>query len=234
MTEPQGEWRPAPARVPPDGDGVHVWRLHLDVSPDRLRQLAPLLGTDETARARRCALPRERDRFVAARGAVRAVLSRYTGVPAERLTFDRSRRGRPRLSGEAAEAGEGLDFNLSHSGGAALIAVARGARVGVDVEEIDPALDHRAMARRFLNATEGEIVEALPGDAGRRMFFSRWTRREAYAKMTDGAIPRTLTVVAPHVLWDLAVGPDACAALMTARPVGTPQCWTWDAFTDRA
>ncbi|UED83214.1 4'-phosphopantetheinyl transferase family protein [Streptomyces profundus] len=223
MTRTAGRWQPAPERVTLDGDGVHVWLVRLDAPPGPGYRPAQLLSPEETARADRCVLPLERARFTAARAAVREVLSRYTGTPPRRLAFGSSERGRPQLVGPA-----GLDFNLSHSGGTALIAVARGSRVGVDVEEIDPSVDHRAMARRFLDPTEAELIDAQPDAAGRRSFFTGWTRREAYAKALDCAIPRRLEVSDPLVLWDLPSRPEVCATLVTARPVGAPRCWIWD------
>jgi 4'-phosphopantetheinyl transferase len=208
-----------------------VWRVHLDAAPDRRARLRSSLSRDEEDRARRCRLPEQRDRSVVAWGALRDVLSRYTGTRPERLRFERGPRGRPRL---ADPDGGGLDFNLSHSGPVALIAVARGGRVGVDVESVDPALDHRAMARRFLGADDAALIRDLPDAAGRLAFFTRWTWREAYAKAVDCPIPRTLDVPAPWRLWDLAVGPGVRAALAAHASAGPPRCWQWEPPAERS
>lgn len=68
---------------------------------------------------------------IASRRALREILGRYLGLPANELQFETNRHGKPRL---AAPEGE-LAFNLSHSGALALVAVAR-REVGVDVERI--------------------------------------------------------------------------------------------------
>jgi hypothetical protein len=68
---------------------------------------------------------------VAPQQALREILARYLGLPADALRFERSRYGKPRLAVPDSE----LGFNLSHSGSLALVAVA-GREVGVDVERI--------------------------------------------------------------------------------------------------
>ncbi|MEU3558076.1 4'-phosphopantetheinyl transferase family protein [Streptomyces fragilis] len=224
-----GSWDPGPARVEPADRRVHVWRVPLDVAPAHRAQLSTSLSREEEERARHCRMPVNRDRSVVAWAAVRDVLSRYTGTHPGSLCFVRGPRGRPRLTGPH---GARLDFNLSHSRAVALIAVARGGRVGVDVETIDPSLDHRAMARRFLGP-DAAVIRELPDAAGRLEFFTRWTWREAYAKAVDCPIPRTLDVPAPWRLWNLAVGPGVRAALAAHAPTGPPCCWQWEAPTER-
>jgi phosphopantetheinyl transferase len=68
---------------------------------------------------------------VASRWALREILGRYLGLPANELRFETSRHGKPRLASPEGE----LAFNLSHSSSLALVAVAR-REVGVDVERI--------------------------------------------------------------------------------------------------
>lgn len=68
---------------------------------------------------------------VDSRWALREILGRYLGLPADELRFETNRHGKPRLASPAG----GPSFNLSHSGSLALVAVA-GREVGVDVERI--------------------------------------------------------------------------------------------------
>ncbi|WP_329558213.1 4'-phosphopantetheinyl transferase superfamily protein [Streptomyces uncialis] len=224
MSGLRNTWPPSPDRVDVDTSCVHVWRIGLDVSQDRLTELRSRLSPAEEARARRCRLPVERDRFVVGRAALRDILSRCTGVSPGRLLLVRSARGRPRLAGPTTQ---GLDFNLSHSAATALLAVARDGQVGIDVEVVDPALDHRAMATRFLGADEAAAVRALPDAEGRRAFFTGWTRREAYAKANDCRVPVELEESGAWNVWDLTVGYGVRAALVAPAPVSTVRCWTW-------
>ena len=75
-----------------------------------------------------------------------------------------------------------LKFNLSHSAGCALIAIATAANVGVDLEYIRAQSDHADIARRFFSAAEVDYLTALPSHLYAEAFFSCWTKKEAYLK----------------------------------------------------
>jgi 4'-phosphopantetheinyl transferase len=121
----------------------------------------------------------------AAHEGLRLVLGGLTGMAPEGLPFERrcghcgaGSHGKPRLSGRSD-----LDFNLSHSGELALIAVARGRSVGVDVERVRRRTDVLAIARGSFSSRERQAIESPLTDAARReAFFECWTRKEAYLK----------------------------------------------------
>ncbi|MFD9941927.1 4'-phosphopantetheinyl transferase family protein [Nonomuraea sp. NPDC059023] len=93
---------------------------------------------------------------------------------------DRPLDGSGRLP-DGCDRSQGLDFNLSHSGEWALIAVApEGRRVGVDVERISSDADILELAARMYQPEEVERVRA----AGAPEFFRLWTAKEAYIKAT--------------------------------------------------
>lgn len=148
------EFLPAPQRLDPPEDEVHVWRVDLDTA--------------------------------GARWALREILGRYLGLPANELRFERSRHGKPRLASPEAE----LEFNLSHSGSLALVAVA-GREVGVDVER---------------------IRTKRPVD-----FYRRWADREARVKYfgtgLTAPVPPDSTEPAVHRL-DVGSGYAASVAIL--------------------
>lgn len=234
---PDPLWPPGPAEARLADHEVHVWRVSLDPAENSTCPYAGLpyaevLSPEERTRADRCRLDLERARFMAARSALRTVLSRYTGQSPADIRLGRSPRGRPFLLERPA--GGGVDVNLSHSGRSALIAVTREGRVGVDLEEIRTDVDHRAMARRFFSPAEAELIGNLPEAAGRRAFFTRWTWREAYAKAADVAVPRLLDgadlarmpiSVGFWKLRTLPVGRDYRATVAAAGACGPPRCW---------
>ena len=165
---------------------AHVWLVSLDVAPARRGRLASLLSADEREREGRYRDAAARDRFVISRGALREILSRYAGLPPERLRFSHpcrcggagcepSRR-KPRLELDAP-----LHFNVSHSDGLAAIAVMRAGEVGVDVERVRPGIAVASVARHVLGANEAEALAALPDRERLDAFYRSWTRREAHA-----------------------------------------------------
>jgi 4'-phosphopantetheinyl transferase len=160
-------------------DEVHLWRVDLDQPDDVRRELVGLLEDDERARAARFARPLLQDRFAVGRGALRWVLARYLGMDPAALPLAYGPYGKPMLMG----AGD-LRFNLSHSEGQALLGVARGVEIGVDIEAVRPLRDRDAVARRTFTAGENRALEALPPALRDSGFFACWTRKEAVVKTT--------------------------------------------------
>jgi 4'-phosphopantetheinyl transferase len=99
--------------------------------------------------------------------ALRAILEEVTGA---RVEFAVAEKGKPYLPG-APE----VRFNLAHSHDVALVGVALGVDVGVDIERLRPLPEYGAIAERFFPPSEREGLEE-------RDFFRRWTRIEAKLK----------------------------------------------------
>jgi 4'-phosphopantetheinyl transferase superfamily len=75
--------------------------------------------------------------------------------------------------------------------------VARGRRVGVDVERVRRGTDVLAIAAGSLSAAERLEIESAPTDEGQReAFFRLWTRKEAYLKATGVGLAGGLDAVA--------------------------------------
>jgi 4'-phosphopantetheinyl transferase len=126
---------------------LHVWQAQLDSGEWPSAADLPPAERDRAGGLRR----REaRERWVAGRWALRSVLGRYLGQEPAAIELRFGDRGKPMLS--APE--EPLQFNLSHSGELALIAVASGRQVGIDVQWIGskPASYYEAWTRREATA----------------------------------------------------------------------------------
>jgi 4'-phosphopantetheinyl transferase len=171
-------WSSGPAAL--SDDEVHVWRASLDFEPSILRHLEATLSDDEIARAARFHFPRDRDRFVAARSILRALLGAYLKKPPARLNFKYGPHGKPSL--QVGDLRATLEFNLSHSHGLAVYAFSFGREVGIDVELIRPELAVDEIADRYFSTREIAALRALPQDLRARGFFNCWTRKEAYVK----------------------------------------------------
>ncbi|HWU72032.1 MAG TPA: 4'-phosphopantetheinyl transferase superfamily protein, partial [Sphingomonas sp.] len=120
---------------------------------------------------------RDRNRFVARRGQLRELLGRDLGIAPAALRLVEDAHGKPVLLDDPE-----LHFNLSHSNGRALVATARGAAIGCDVEWRNPDLACAKVARRLFAPAEYEALMALPSDQWVAGFFNCWTRKEAYVK----------------------------------------------------
>ncbi len=183
-------------RKPPAAGELHIWRVE----------------------------PAGDDRRGAARRALGAILADYLaeGHGGAAVELSAPGDGKPRL----ARAPERLSFNLSHSGGLALVAIAPGGvEVGVDVERVRPRRDLVRLAGRWLPAADAAGVAAASEAERERVFYAAWTRHEARVKCAGaglfGADP------GPDVVaWQLEVdaGYAAAVAIDTgAAGVGEPR-----------
>ncbi len=183
-----------PRRLSLAADEIHLWLAALDQPPKPLADLAATLAVDERERAARFRFPDHRDRFIAGRGLLRELLGAYLNRPATALRFEQGPHGKPALGG--ADAGAEWHFNLSHSDGWALYAVAR-REVGVDLERLDRSVGHAAVIERVCTPREWAAFQALPAERFQPAFLTCWTRKEAIAKALGGGLAsglRTLEV----------------------------------------
>lgn len=150
---------------------VHVSHVRLS-TPAR----AELLSDDERLRAERFRIDRDRERFIACRAALREILGGYLGLSPAAVVFSYGPHGKPYVAESE------FRFNLSHSGDDALIAVAQGRQVGIDLERRDARLNIEQLAASFLTAGERAFVESPPNGKRMEAFLSCWTRKEAWAK----------------------------------------------------
>lgn len=158
---------------------AEVWIVDLALSEARLARCAALLSPKERDRADKFLRPADRARHTASHAALRLVLARALGLDPGEIAFAAGPAGKPELAGPAG----GLRaFNLSHSGAHALVGLARGAEIGVDVEAIRPLPDALRIARAHFSPDEAAALAAIAPTDIERAFFGLWTRKEAVVK----------------------------------------------------
>lgn len=172
---------PSPALTPLSHQDVHVWSCDLSQDDGERVSLAGLLSIDERNRAARFAFERDRHRFTLSHGLLRVILARYLGEEPAHIQFETGPRGKPAVCGQSDSA-QSIRFSLSHSEEHALIAVALGRAVGVDVELCRPDVDSLKLAQRFFAPGESQRIAQAQGDGQQRMFYRYWTAKEAYLK----------------------------------------------------
>src|SRR4051812_30916713 len=74
---------------------VHIWAASLEAPASTLAHFAATLRPDERERAARFHFERHRNRFIAGRGLLRAILSRYLRVEPATLDFSYGSNGKP-------------------------------------------------------------------------------------------------------------------------------------------
>ena len=161
-------------------DTVHVWCADLDSAASGLNHPSTSLSKEERTRAVRFHFATDRDRFVVARGILRAILARYVNTTATRLRIRQGISGKPFLVDHRH-----LRFNVSHTSSTMLVAVTREREVGVDIERLDHNIAIEELAEATLSMGERRVLDGLDGKPRRTAFLTFWTRKEALVK-ADG------------------------------------------------
>jgi 4'-phosphopantetheinyl transferase len=156
---------------------LHIWRASLALPAEERERLEGLLSAQERARCDRFVRPADRARYAASRASLRIVLSKYLLKDPRALSFTAGSSGKPSLDCENPS----IQFNLSHAGDLALIAVIRGRRVGIDVERVRE-VDIEAVLDSFFSLQEATWLRSRERELRRQAFFLLWSRREAAAK----------------------------------------------------
>ncbi len=170
------------------GNQLDVWVVRLVDSEDFLQRHSAVLSDDERERARRFRFPRDRNRFIVGRSALRTLLAGYTGQAPSAIRFSYSYYGKPELAGSR----DGLAFNVAHSGDLAVFAFGRFESVGIDVEQMTAIPELDMLARRFFAPNESAELMSLPEPDRLPAFYRCWTRKEAYLKALGHGLAKPL------------------------------------------
>lgn len=161
-------------------DSISIWRVGLEWPESDIKVAAQILSSDEQKRAKRFYRLSDRKHFIVARAALRLILARSLKIDPRQILFDYNRFGKPRLADGARH--RDIRFNLGHSGGLALFAVAIGREIGVDVELIEPNFATMNLARNVFAPEEVTALSVLSKEDFVAGFYRCWTRKEAYVK----------------------------------------------------
>ena len=180
---------PTRIRVGASYISLDLWYVDLDVTAEALNCFRHWLSGDELARAERLHSDLDRARYIVGRAALRSVLADGLGCSPITVRFSYGRNGKPRLEGDGGH----VEFNLAHSGGDAVIALAERVAVGVDIELLRPIGDVESLARLVFSDVERRELELAPEPVS--AFLNGWTRKEAYVKALGLGLAAPLTEI---------------------------------------
>jgi 4'-phosphopantetheinyl transferase len=228
---------------------AHVWSARLDRAAAGLQGHWDRLSPDEQVRAQRFHFTRDRRRFITAHGILRALLGRYLEADASGIRFQINRHGKPGLKARGGRS-PGLNFNLSHSADRALMAFTEGIPVGIDIERIRRDREVESLVRRFFAPREVKEFLSFPEKERIGVFYTGWTRKEAFLKATGRGLSigldrfevslhprraaRILSLPEEEVsergwtLVDIPAGRSCRAALAARASSVRPRLFTWE------
>lgn len=171
-----------PEGVPP---GIEIWLLKLNLQAPISNSDFLLLNKYERANALRFHTHADQVRSTATRAALRRLLVTKVAMPSCKLNFLTNNFGKPYLKGASD-----IDFNVSHAGEYALIAISTKGKIGVDIEDCDRQLDVRALSEYVFTRIERQCAIETTED-----FIKRWVAKEAVLKAVGVGISEHLQVV---------------------------------------
>jgi len=166
---------------------IHIWSFPTRAPPPVVASFEQVLVPEERDRAFRFRFHHLCASFVIARGALRYLLGRYLDCDPAKVSLVYGLKGKP-----AVESRSSLQFNMTHSGDLAVIALTVGREIGVDLEQIRPLADMQQIANHFFCPEEASEVMSAPQTERERAFFLCWTRKEAYIKATGDGLSAPL------------------------------------------
>lgn len=182
---------PTAPRVLTIGAGeLHLWRVALDRPHESADFLHKRLSEEEQLRAGRFISDQQAARYVITHAALRNILARYLKLAESEIQFGQDSFGKPRLL-----TGNSLTFNLTHSGDLAVVAVAVGFEVGVDIEKLRLVSSFPRMVERCLSEIERKEISRLAADDCQHVFLRLWTHKEAYLKTVGVGLRQPLDQV---------------------------------------
>jgi 4'-phosphopantetheinyl transferase len=168
-----------------------VWVVSTDIAAEEFRHYRAILSIDERARADRFVFELDKTRFVASHGQMRLKLGEYCDTRPENLQFRAGIHGKPYLADPITP----LQFNLSHSGSLAVLAVTHGSPCGVDIEIVRSKINTEAIAGRFFCVHENAWLQSLPAPKARPGFFRLWSVKEAILKAAGKGLSQPLSSI---------------------------------------
>ena len=209
MTERASAWGPAPPRIALTAGTVHIWSSATDCSGEVLRARQRLLSPAERDHLERIRHPRRHREFILGRGLLRRILGDALQRDPRELAYVEGARGKPGPSPDWLTAG--IRFNISHTEGLVLVALAVEREVGVDVERVRNDVDWERLSERYFSRAERNAIRALAPALRAEAFFTCWARKESLVKAHGGGIASGLAS------FDVTVDPGRPARLLAAR-----------------
>ena len=173
-------WGSIPSELHLPTDEIHVWCVRLNVFELDINSQRLNLSKDENAKADSFHFYNDKKNYIGRHAILRKILGRYLSIEPNKLNFSYSSHGKPSLSNYLN--GGKIHFNLSHSKGLVLYAMACGREVGIDVERILPGIMDKQFISYVFSQKELYGIHSLPSDLRMIALFQNWTRKEAVVK----------------------------------------------------
>lgn len=160
-------------------DTIDIYTLHLrDFTPNSCH-----IDSAITAKASTYKSGKKRQEYLASEWLRRFVLKQYLHVQEQDIAFDATDKGRPFLKDHSH-----YDFNISHTKDYIVMAVAKGQKIGIDIQSSRARIDALGIAKQYYANSEYQWLSTLSPNKIDYYFYLLWTLKEASLKRTGDGI----------------------------------------------
>ena len=186
---------------------LQLWHGKVEAEDAHYQAYWRVLDADEQIHAGKLTNPLLHKRYVEIHGRLRNLLALTLNESPEQIRIKKAEHGKPYLVDYPDVA-----FNLSHTAGLAMIAVARQCRLGVDIEICKPRLNVSGLVAKCFAKEEAAFWGQLSESEKIPAFYRFWTRKEAFVKATGHGIALGLNhcVINPENPTEFLSVPDCC------------------------
>lgn len=155
-------------------DACHIWHFRFEDHIHDYASLVSLLSSDEHIRLNRYQFESDQLRFGLSRALLRKILSLYTDIEPNAITFQLTEYKKPYIDYD-------LEFNISHTNTDVVIGIAH-FPIGIDIETTSQQKQALAIAKRFFTQNEYHHLEQVAPEILADEFIHMWTQKEAIVK----------------------------------------------------
>jgi 4'-phosphopantetheinyl transferase len=168
---------------------VHIWLIKYDSKKIFTICSTSILSNEEVIKSNRFKRNQDGKVWAFFHTAVREILSRYVGFSAADIKFALDSKQKPYVNNQIDLP---LNFNLSHSGHLALLAVTSISPIGIDIEITKEILDAENVASRFFSEQENHQLLKVKKERFIKHFYQIWTAKEAVIKANGWGMSASL------------------------------------------
>ncbi len=161
---------------------IYAIRIPSTIRRELYDHLASKIDESKKERLERFVREEDRLRGLFAELLIRSIIMRKTGMKNEEITFEANQYGKPHIKGR-----DDLHFNLSHSG-IWVVAAVDTEPVGIDVERISDV--DLSISKNYFS--EDEHNDLMGQRDKISYFFTLWTLKESYIKITGKGLTQPL------------------------------------------
>lgn len=170
-----------PLRIPAsiEQNSLFIFRIDLTdyIEDINVKTIVHTLSIEEIARMNSFKYDNHRNIFATARYSTRLICSELLNVNVTDLKIQLSAYGKPYFKDY-----QHLQFSISHSGNFILIGFGMYFPLGIDIEIVNPNIDHLNLSKSVFSIREITSLQKLTGKKLIEGFYNIWTQKESYIK----------------------------------------------------